>query len=99
MELKQRYEQVVHEYTRQFCALFEYEYDALDWVADKVGGVFWIADLFFSFDEIKDTIDNSIPAGTVTNWHYHMIECVEQKKTYANLVSYHKLVSSRFKSE
>lgn len=75
--IKERFENVVHEYCIAFCNKHGYEYDQDGWAAGDVGGVLEVTEgyMYVNFDEIRYDIDNNIPKGTFEEYYEYSTEC------------------------
>jgi hypothetical protein len=85
MTLKDQFEQI----TAAYVSLFEKKQDMEGgyWIGEAFGGMLDVADMFFSFEDIRLDVDNDIEPGLIVKWYYWRLE--EDRK--ANYRSWLKL--------
>lgn len=88
--LKEQYEDVVLKYTEEFIKLMGFEEPETFWVADEIGGVFYINDYWFSFENMKTAIDNKMPSSLVFEHYDLSLEKHTVGESFPNLISYYK---------
>jgi len=94
-ELKKRFDELVDEYTRQFCEKM-YEdsncYDPETWVGMEKGGIVDICDQFWGFDVIRGTVDEDYNPDEVFAWYDYCLRLgqIDQTITVPNLYSWMK---------
>jgi len=68
MTLNKRFEKIVNEYIAEFCKKQDVELEY--WVAEDIGGICSIGDMFLTFDNIRLDIDKEAPKGLITEWYW-----------------------------
>lgn len=86
-ELKEKFNNVVHEYCKAFCYKHGFEeYDENNWMSGDVGGLLEIGDYIIDFDEIRKDIDDNIAVGVFEEWYSYDYELavmgISQKVNY-----------------
>lgn len=73
-ELKKQYREVVENYTREFCDRFDFDYaDTMDcWIGGDYN-MTEVGDMYISFENIREIIDNDIPYETWEAWYYYTL--------------------------
>ena len=83
--LSERFDKLADTYIKKFVKKHKYEFSS--WVADEVGGIAcFIEQYFFSYDDIRQDIDNDYPKDLIFQWQDDSLE--NQNKTAMNLKSY-----------
>lgn len=74
-KLKEKYESSVEGYVVTFKNTYFKNIDCEDyWIGGEIGGVLFINDFFFGFDNIKYAIDNRITEKELFNWYDKVLE-------------------------
>lgn len=80
--LQQKYEDVCNEYVKEFCKKQGFNYTDLSWIANQIGGVVEIDDLYFNFHDIVWDINSKQPKHQIIDWYYALIENPEKSMNY-----------------
>lgn len=60
------------------------------WIANEVGGIADLNDMYINFDDIRYDIDNDIPGDKIFDWYWNSVEHAEMGVKYMNFESYCK---------
>lgn len=76
-EVKTRFEQACNDYLRLFCEKHEYDFDDAkeSWVADDVGTITCMGDLYVGMREIRTDIDQDSPKEEFGRWYDYCARC------------------------
>lgn len=84
--LKQQYREVCFQYIRAFIKKHKLEVNKYElnncWIGDEVGGMVYINDMYFNFNDIRYDIDNEISKDKIFNWYWNSVEYEELDLKY-----------------
>lgn len=76
--IKRNFNAVAKQYVERFLVKQGYEENGIpfdyDWIADDVGGVISVSDLFINFNDIRLDMDSDIPSGVYIEYYDSVIE-------------------------
>lgn len=98
-ELKKKYNEICNEYLYKFCLKNGFEYDPFMWIADNVGTIIMIADMFVNMEDIRYDVDNNIPKGKFNDWYWKSVELHEFGVSWMNYESYCKGAPDKYTPE
>lgn len=77
--LKQQYIDACNAYLEAFCEKHEFDYDeaANSWVANDVGGICLVGDMYASFNDIKTDIDMNAPEDEFYFYYYYSLDACD----------------------
>jgi len=79
-KLQSDYEKVCHAYMETF--LKKQGMTDYFWAGDIIGGITFVEDYFFNFNDIVWDINSNQPKGTILNWHNENIANPEKSINY-----------------
>lgn len=89
--LKSEWDKLCNMYLKKFCDKHEYTYEPDCWVANDIGTIANIGDMFVSMDNIRYDIDNNIEETMFEKWYWKSIEIFELTgKDFMNYESFCK---------
>ncbi len=68
-QIRKAYGQAVEDYTKEFCRMYDFDYEPDCWVADDPGGIAAIGDYFFDFADIRYCVDRDVPEKYLLEWY------------------------------
>ena len=98
MNLIEAYEKAVLDITDEFLKKY-YDEPSTYWIADQIGGVIFIDDEFWRFNDILTAIKLNADADVLQEWYCGSLDAHEQNKTFPNLGNYIKYPELRTKDE
>ena len=92
-EILQNYENAINDLVDYFCWKY-FRGVALDtyWVADDVGGVYFINDYFFNVSDMVDFIKNNYTQNEMFDYYDYALKQHEKNKTPINIKNWRKLI-------
>lgn len=74
--VRQNYEHFCNEYLRLFCRKHEFDFEESKdgWVANDIGSVVSVGDLFFNMATIRTDIDHDAPEPELMKWYEYSLE-------------------------
>ena len=92
MKLKTKYEKIVNEYLRIFIEKQGFDAENCYWIGDKIGEILSVNEqYYFSLQEIRFDVDNTIKAGAIIDWQNEAINNSFKNKRQINYENYIKL--------
>ena len=75
-DIKEHYDNVVHEYGEEFCRKLQHRYTPDGWVGGRIGEVYQLCDCFYNFKDIAYFVDHDVSTDDFMRWCYYCTDLV-----------------------